>query len=83
MKKIALLLFLVSPLLSFSQEKYTTKTDIYYYETKSKDAYQNERCVLDIYYPENKKDFATIIWFHGGGITGGNKELPEALKNKG
>ena len=83
MKKITLLLFLVSPLLSFSQEKYTTQSDIYYYEAKSKDAYQNERCVLDIYYPENKKDFATIIWFHGGGITGGNKELPEALKNKG
>lgn len=83
MKKIALLLLLISPIISFSQEKYVTKTDIQYYEAKSKDAYQNERCVLDIYYPENKNDFATIVWFHGGGITGGNKELPEALKNKG
>lgn len=83
MKKIALLLLFISPLVSFSQDKYITKTDIPYYEAKSKDAYQNERCVLDIYYPENKKDYATIVWFHGGGITGGNKELPEALKNKG
>jgi acetyl esterase/lipase len=83
MKKIALLLLFISPLVSFSQDKYLTKTDISYYEAKSKDAYQNERCVLDIYYPENRKDFATIVWFHGGGITGGNKELPEALKNKG
>ena len=83
MKKIALLLLLISPLVSFSQDKYVTKTDIPYYEAKSKDAYQNERCVLDIYYPENKKDFATIVWFHGGGITGGNKEIPDALKNKG
>jgi len=83
MKNFALLLFLVFPFVSFSQEKYKTKTDIPYYESKSIDIYQNERCVLDIYYPENSKNFATIIWFHGGGITGGSKEIPEALKNKG
>ena len=46
MKKIALLLLLISHLVSFSQDNYVTKTDIPYYETKSKDAYQNERCVL-------------------------------------
>ena len=27
--------------------------------------------------------FATIVWFHGGGLTGGNKEIPTALKEKG
>lgn len=43
----------------------------------------NERCKLDIYYPTDKKEFATIVWFHGGGLTGGNKELPDALKNEG
>jgi len=43
----------------------------------------NERCKLDIYYPTDKKKFATIVWFHGGGLTGGNKELPDALKNEG
>ena len=53
MKKFALFLLLISPLISFSQDKYVTKTEIRYYEAKSKDAYQNERCVLDIYYPEN------------------------------
>ena len=83
MNKIALLLFLFTTSLSFSQTKYTTKTDIPYYQAKSNDTYQNERCILDIYYPENAKNFATIVWFHGGGLTGGNKEIPEALKNKG
>ncbi|MNQ87980.1 Acetyl esterase [compost metagenome] len=37
---------------------------------------------MDIYYPKNTKGFATIVWFHGGGLTGGSKEIPEALKNK-
>jgi acetyl esterase/lipase len=35
---------------------------------------------LDIYLPKNVKDFATVIWFHGGGITGGEKFIPEELK---
>lgn len=47
------------------------------------DSYIKERCVLDIYYPKSNKVFPTIIWFHGGGLTGGNKEFPEALTNKG
>src|SRR4030095_14455766 len=25
----------------------------------------------------------TIVWFHGGGLTAGRKELPEQLKNQG
>jgi len=48
-----------------------------------KDPYIAERCRLDIYYPENAKDFITVVWFHGGGITGGNKYIPDTWKNKG
>jgi acetyl esterase/lipase len=39
--------------------------------------------VLDLYYPKNIKDYPTIVWFHGGGLTGGNKFIPDALKEKG
>ncbi|TVZ57982.1 acetyl esterase/lipase [Flavobacteriaceae bacterium MAR_2010_105] len=46
------------------------------------DAYINERCVLDIYYPKNTKGFPTVVWFHGGGLTGGNKDIPQGLKEK-
>lgn len=62
---------------------YQTKTDISYYseQLRKSNAYINERCKLDIYYPTNKKNFATVVWFHGGGLTRGNKEIPEALKN--
>ncbi|MEH0153841.1 alpha/beta hydrolase [Limibacter armeniacum] len=64
---------------------YETKRNIHYYsdDINKSDAYINERCVLDIYYPKNVTDFPTIVWFHGGGLTGGQKELPAALQEKG
>lgn len=87
MKKIALsFCFFIIILSSFAQKTdYDTKTNIQYYSEaiNKSDNYINERCVLDIYYPKNTKNFATIVWFHGGGLTGGSKEIPEALKNKG
>jgi len=85
MKKIYLLIsFLSILILSNAQEKqYLTKTNIHYYNDSinKSDNYINERCVLDIYYPSNQKQFATVVWFHGGGLTGGSKEIPEAIKN--
>jgi acetyl esterase/lipase len=71
---------------SFAQEsEYQTKLNIPYYDdaTNQSDEYIKERCVLDIYYPRNLENFPTIVWFHGGGLTGGEKEIPEALKEKG
>lgn len=47
------------------------------------DAYAAERCVLDVYYPEGAKEFPTVVWFHGGGITGGEKFIPKELREKG
>lgn len=47
------------------------------------DAYQSQQCLLDVYYPTVGKDFPIVIWFHGGGLTGGSKEIPAALKDKG
>jgi len=36
--------------------------------------YEKERCKLDLYLPTTaEKGFPTIVWFHGGGLTGGNK----------
>ncbi len=85
MKQLAVLLFTFFTISVFAQEtRYATKSNIPYYSESQvyKDSYAKARCVLDVYYPF-KKGFSTIIWFHGGGITGGNKEIPEALMNKG
>ncbi|MFC7525719.1 alpha/beta hydrolase [Parapedobacter sp. GCM10030251] len=57
--------------------------NIGYRSGNNSDVYAKERCVLDIYYPENREDFPTVVWFHGGGITGGEKFIPEELKDKG
>lgn len=71
-----------------SQEKradsvsYESEVDIVY-RLGDLDEYQKERCRLDVYYPKGSKDFATVVWFHGGGLTGGNKSIPKELKEKG
>ena len=31
-----------------------------------------EACLLDLYLPEDKKDFITVLLMHGGGLTGGS-----------
>jgi acetyl esterase/lipase len=36
-----------------------------------------KRCVLDLRIPEGKTEFATLVWFHGGGLTGGKREFPK------
>lgn len=87
MKKILFsCLFFSFTVVLFSQNiTYHLKENIQYYPDSINhlDSYINERCVLDVYYPKDSANFATVVWFHGGGITGGNKEIPEALKDKG
>jgi acetyl esterase/lipase len=45
--------------------------------------YMQEMCIFDFYYPTNIKDFPTIVWFHGGGLTGGKRQIPDYLKERG
>ena len=35
--------------------------------------YAAERCKLDVYYQDGVKDLPVVVWFHGGGLTSGNK----------
>lgn len=84
MKKFGLLhfFFLWVSLLQAQQDiSYAIKENISYRSTG--DSYALERCAMDLYYPENADDFATVVWFHGGGLSGGAKFIPEQLKNCG
>ena len=47
------------------------------------DVYARERCKLDVYHPVGASAVPTVIWFHGGGLTGGNRSIPSALKGQG
>ncbi len=81
--RIIILLFISTLQIWATQSEYKIKEDIPYREnTQALDEYQQERCLLDIHYPSSK-GFATIIWFHGGGLTSGEKSFPKALQNKG
>lgn len=80
----AILIVLTCSISLFAQDlSYKTDKDVLYREGKNLTDYMKERCRLDVYYPENKTDFATIVWFHGGGLTGGERYIPEEWKNKG
>lgn len=56
-----------------------------YYDQSQRaaDDYIAERCVLDLYHPTNADGYATVVWFHGGGLQNGNKSVAERLQNQG
>lgn len=87
MKKILMAVLFLGIFLSvFAQEQsYKIIKDINYRNDSAikADPYIAERCVLDIYYPEELKNFPTVVWFHGGGLVSGEKLIPEGLKEKG
>lgn len=85
MKKFIFAVLLISWGLVNAQTQYDVKKNVSYYpeSASGNDAYIKSQCTLDIYYPTNKKNFATVVWFHGGGLTGGEKEIPKELTEKG
>jgi len=64
---------------------YHTELNLFYHEGQSAekaDDYQRSQCTLDIYYPTNRPGYATVIWLHGGGLTGGKRSWPVGLQDK-
>ncbi|MBZ4191804.1 alpha/beta hydrolase [Niabella beijingensis] len=84
MKRLLVLMILCAAFETQAQQDYGWEKDIAYYAASSEqDAYQQQQCRLDVYYPKNQKDATTVVWFHGGGLKAGKKEIPAALMNKG
>ncbi|MDF9829507.1 alpha/beta hydrolase [Parabacteroides sp. PF5-6] len=67
--------------LTDGEEPYVVLTDVAY--RAAGDVYAQERCKVDVYYPVGQKGFATVVWFHGGGLSGGSKFIPQELKDAG
>ena len=65
-----------------SSAQYNTQNNILYRSGDNLTDYMKERCRLDVYHPVDKEDYPTIVWFHGGGLKGGRRFIPEALKEK-
>lgn len=47
--------------------------DIAYKQGPALSDYERVRCKLDVYLPANARSFATLVWFHGGGLQKGDK----------
>lgn len=62
---------------------YLVVRDLPYTSADETDSYRIERCRLDIYYPEKTEGFKTLVWFHGGGLEGGEKGLREEFRRQG
>lgn len=79
-KILPILLLIISTSMVLGQSaEFKIATDISY---KTGDDYENERCMLDIRTPEKPGSYPVVIWFHGGGLTGGNKYFPGELMNE-
>ena len=75
---------MIAAILLLSQaQTYKTEKAIPYRTEAVQTATMRQRCKLDIYYPVGKKDFSTVIWFHGGGLTGGDRGIPQDLMDQG
>ncbi|HEV7404678.1 MAG TPA: alpha/beta hydrolase fold domain-containing protein [Chthoniobacteraceae bacterium] len=59
--------------------------DLPYKSGDALDEYEQTRCKLDVYAPAEAKDLPCVVWFHGGGLTGGNKggAIGPALASEG
>ena len=68
--------------LSAQPAAYRTDRNIAY-RAAAGDGYADSLCRLYFCYPTDAKGFPTVVWFHGGGLTGGRRDIPEALKEKG
>lgn len=85
MKRLLLLIIVLTawtPFAAAQKTAYRTIDNIAYRDAGDPAA-ADPMCQLDVYTPMDAKGFATVVWFHGGGLTGGRREVPEALKNKG
>lgn len=81
MKRLFTCIVTTLMVLTASAQKYQTVSDLRF--TVKTDAYAQERLKLDVYYSENAKNCPVVVWFHGGGLEAGQKEIPQRLKEKG
>jgi acetyl esterase/lipase len=80
---LVILALVVPALANDAVPRYETAGDIPYRDGEGLTDYMRQRCRLDVYYPAGAEGFATVVWFHGGGLKAGNRFVPEQLKGQG
>lgn len=81
MKRILLSLAMLMAVAAAMADSYRTDRDIRY--TVKTDSYAQERLCLDVHHPTDQTDCPVVVWFHGGGLEAGQKEIPRELQEQG
>jgi len=63
-------------------ESFVKVANIPYLGGAANDEYAGAQCQLDLYYPKDKSDYPTVVWFHGGGLKGGNRSSGTAFARR-
>ena len=79
MKRIVLFLFCLLFACAAYAADYRFERDILY-RTDAPDAYAQQMCRLDVAYLPDAKDAPVVVWFHGGGLTGGKRAVPQGRR---
>lgn len=66
-----------------AEGEYRVERDVPYRMEESRTKKGEDRCRLDLLVPVGTRDFATVVWFHGGGLTQGSKAIPDSLQGHG
>lgn len=59
-----------------------SSSDLAYKTGASLSDYEKERCKLDVYQPATGSNWPVLVWFHGGGLKGGEKEQDKHLAQR-
>lgn len=81
MKRIILIALALVMSIGTYARNYKYDKEILYKGTP--DAYTEKMCRLDVAYEEGAEGRPVIVWFHGGGLTGGWRHIPETLLRDG
>jgi acetyl esterase/lipase len=57
-------------------------SDIAYLPNPNESEYAEAQCKLDVFYPKGVKDFPTIVFFHGGGLRGGERQWGDIVAER-
>jgi acetyl esterase/lipase len=64
-------------------DKYRLVTEVPYRTGDNLTQKMHQRCRLDLYHPVDRQPYSTVVWFHGGGLTAGEREIPMQLRKRG
>lgn len=65
------------------QEKYRLVSEILYRSGENLTQAMHQRCRLDLYFPVDHQPYSTVVWFHGGGLSAGERAIPMYLRQRG